>query len=228
MGTVRGPADLVLCVGSSHVLSTEEPPRHTAEALRELRRLVADGGRVLLGEGFWQRPPTTAELSGMWPEARADEHYDLGTLLDLAVAAGFRPEWTETANADEWEEFESAYQADAEVWLAGHGDHPCGRRDTRAPRPAPGPMDELPGRVGARISHARTHRPLRTGVRKSRESGVRRGGFTRARGHAGTCTVSTRLATSRSRSRRAARLRSRRIWLMPIAWSTKITEKAME
>ena len=124
VGTVRGPADLVLCVGSSHVLSAEEPPRHTVEALRELRRLVADGGRVLLGEGFWQRPPTTAELAGMWPEARADEHYDLGTLLDHAVAAGFRPEWTETANADEWEEFESAYQADAEVWLAGHGDHP--------------------------------------------------------------------------------------------------------
>ena len=124
VGTGRGPADLVLCLGASQALSDAEPPEHTTEALRELRRLVADGGRVLLGEGFWQRPPTTAELAGMWPEARADEHYDLGTLLDHAVAAGFRPEWTETANADEWEEFESAYQADAEVWLAGHGDHP--------------------------------------------------------------------------------------------------------
>ncbi|WP_405868599.1 class I SAM-dependent methyltransferase [Streptomyces sp. NBC_01515] len=124
VGTGRGPADLVLCLGASQALSAAEPPRHTVEALRELRRLVDDGGRVLLGEGFWQRPPTTAELAGMWPEARADEHYDLATLVDLAVAAGFRPEWTETANADEWEEFESAYQADAEVWLAGHGDHP--------------------------------------------------------------------------------------------------------
>jgi SAM-dependent methyltransferase len=124
VGTGRGPADLVLCLGASQALSDAEPPRHTVEALRELRRLVTDGGRVLLGEGFWQRPPTTAELAGMWPEARADEHHDLATLLDLAVAAGFRPEWTETANADEWEEFESGYQADAEVWLAGHGDHP--------------------------------------------------------------------------------------------------------
>ncbi|MEW1828511.1 class I SAM-dependent methyltransferase [Streptomyces sp. NPDC088196] len=124
VGTERGPADLVLCLGASQALSDAEPPRHTAEALRELRRLVVDGGRVVLGEGFWQRPPTTAELAGMWPGARPDEHYDLGALVDLAVAAGFRPEWTETANADEWEEFESAYQADAEVWLAGHGDHP--------------------------------------------------------------------------------------------------------
>lgn len=123
-GTSRGPADLVLCNGASQALTTTEPPHHTAEALRELRRLVTDNGRVLLGEGFWQRPPTPTELSGMWPQAAASDHHDLATLLDLAVAAGFRPEWTETANSDEWEEFESAYQADTEVWLAGHPDHP--------------------------------------------------------------------------------------------------------
>ncbi|MEU6815639.1 class I SAM-dependent methyltransferase [Streptomyces sp. NPDC046860] len=121
-GTTRGPADLVLCLGAGQALSTAEPP--TAEALRELRRLVADGGRVLLGEGFWERTPTPAELAGMWPRARPEDHTGLGELLDLAVAAGFRPEWTETATRSEWEEFESAYQADQEVWLAGHPDDP--------------------------------------------------------------------------------------------------------
>ncbi|MGW1953673.1 SAM-dependent methyltransferase [Streptomyces sp. NPDC001920] len=124
LGTSRGPADLVLCVGASQALSTAQPPHHTIDALRALRRLVTDGGRVLLGEGFWERTPTPAELSGMWPKAAATDHHDLATLLDLAVDAGFRPEWTETANADEWEEFESAYQADVEVWLAEHPGHP--------------------------------------------------------------------------------------------------------
>ncbi|MET9969078.1 class I SAM-dependent methyltransferase [Streptomyces sp. NPDC006356] len=124
IGTARGPADLVLCVGASQALSTAMTPHHTTEALLELRRLVTDNGRVLLGEGFWQRTPTPAELKGMWPGAAATDHHDLATLLDLAVAAGFRPEWTETANLDEWEEFESAYQADVEVWLAQHPDHP--------------------------------------------------------------------------------------------------------
>ncbi|MFE6620679.1 SAM-dependent methyltransferase [Streptomyces sp. NPDC008086] len=124
VGTRRGPADLVLCVGASQALSTARTPDHTPEALRELRRLVTDNGRVLLGEGFWQRPPTPAELKGMWPGAAATDHHDLATLLDLAVAAGFRPEWTETASLDEWEEFESAYQADAEVWLARNPGHP--------------------------------------------------------------------------------------------------------
>ncbi|MFD8806679.1 SAM-dependent methyltransferase [Streptomyces sp. NPDC059597] len=121
-GTRRGPADLVLCVGSSQALSTAGSP--TAEALRELRRLVADGGRVLLGEGFWERPPTDTELAGMWPGASSDDHHGLPALLDLAVTAGFRPEWTETATLAEWEAFESAYQADQEVWLATHPDRP--------------------------------------------------------------------------------------------------------
>lgn len=113
------PADLVLCMGSGQALgSTSE------EALRALRGLVRDGGRVLLGEGFWERIPTPEELAGMWPGAAVTDHHDLAGLLDLAVGAGFRPEWTETANRDEWEEFESGYQADAEVWLAQNPGHP--------------------------------------------------------------------------------------------------------
>ncbi|MGW5634294.1 SAM-dependent methyltransferase [Streptomyces sp. NPDC003832] len=119
------PADLVLCLGASHALSGAAAPEHTVQALRALRGLVRDGGRVLLGEGFWERTPTDRELSGMWPGAAVRDHYDLAALLDAAVAAGFRPEWTETANRDEWEEFESAYQADAEVWLAAHPTHPA-------------------------------------------------------------------------------------------------------
>ncbi|MFF4899288.1 SAM-dependent methyltransferase [Streptomyces sp. NPDC001068] len=125
-GTARGPADVVLCLGASQALG-DDPET----ALRELRRLVNDGGRVLLGEGFWQRTPTEEELSGMWPGASAADHHDLATLIGLAVAAGFRPEWTETASPAEWEEFESAYQADQEVWLAANPGHPLAT-ETRA------------------------------------------------------------------------------------------------
>ncbi|WP_407702569.1 SAM-dependent methyltransferase [Streptomyces niger] len=123
-GTTRGPADLVLCLGAGHALSGPETPHNIRAVLRELRRLVAPGGRVLYGEGFWQRPPTTAELSRMWPGATAEEHVSLAELVELAVAAGFRPAWVETANSDEWETFESAYRCDAEEWLATHPDHP--------------------------------------------------------------------------------------------------------
>ena len=97
IGTRRGPADLVLCLGASHALTEVQPPGHTAAALAELRRLVNPGGRVLLGEGFWHRTPTEAELAGMWPGTTAGEFGDLASLVDLAVGAGFRPAWIETA-----------------------------------------------------------------------------------------------------------------------------------
>lgn len=125
--TSHGPAELVLCLGASHALSDAEPPRHTADALRALRRIVAPGGRVLLAETFWHRSPTSAELAAMWPGARADEHHDLAGLVDVAAAAGFRPAWIETAGEDEWEDFESGYQSDVEEWLAAHPDHPLAR-----------------------------------------------------------------------------------------------------
>ncbi len=68
--------------------------------------------------------PAADELSAMWPEATATEFPDLAGLVDLAVDAGFRPGWIETASDDEWVHFESGYHSDAEEWLAAHPDHP--------------------------------------------------------------------------------------------------------
>ncbi len=131
LGTGQGPADLVLCLGSSHALCDPDGPHDPAAALRELRRLVAPGGRVVLGEGFWQHPPTQEELAGMWPGAQGGDHLVLGALVDLAIEAGFRPARIETATDDEWEEFESGYREATEVWLAANPAHPSAE-ETRA------------------------------------------------------------------------------------------------
>ncbi|MFE7602176.1 methyltransferase [Streptomyces sp. NPDC057494] len=124
LGTDRGPVDAILCLGSSQALCDPEQGHDPAVALRELRRLVRPGGRVVLGEGFWEHTPTEAELAGMWPGANTGDHRSLDALVDLAIEAGFRPAWIETASAEEWEEFESGYRYDTEVWLAAHPDHP--------------------------------------------------------------------------------------------------------
>ena len=130
-GTTRGPADAVLCLGSGQALCAPDAPYDLTVVLRELRRLVRPGGRVVLGEGFWQRVPAEDDLARMWPGARADDHPTLDGLLDRVVDAGFRPAWIETASPEEWEEFESGYRHATEVWLATHPDHPLAA-ETRA------------------------------------------------------------------------------------------------
>ncbi|WP_204059626.1 SAM-dependent methyltransferase [Microbispora corallina] len=123
-GTQRGPADVVLCVGSGQALSDAPAPDQFGEALKELHRLVNPGGRVLYGEGFWERRPQPEELARMWPGAKPDDHLPLDGMVEAAVSAGFRVEWLEVASQEEWDQFEAGYLADIEVWLAANADHP--------------------------------------------------------------------------------------------------------
>lgn len=110
------PADVVICVGSSHAYGG------TTEALAALRKLTRPGGRLLFGEVFWESPPTAEQAASL--DSTPDELTSLAELVELAIAAGFRPLRIETASRDEWEAFESGYLADWEHWLVSHGDRP--------------------------------------------------------------------------------------------------------
>ena len=110
--TEHAPADLVLCVGSDHAYGAQP------DALAALFELVRPGGRLLFGSGFWERPPTPEQAAAVGFEPASLS--DLAGLVDLAVAAGFRPLYIQTANRDEWERFESGYLSDGEAWLHRH------------------------------------------------------------------------------------------------------------
>ncbi|MEU1295953.1 class I SAM-dependent methyltransferase [Streptomyces sp. NPDC005840] len=122
---VEGPAadhlsdaDLVLSSGAYQAFGT------VADALGVLRERVNPGGRLLFAAEIWERIPTDGQLARMWPDMTAEDCHLLPDLVDLTIAAGFRPLRIETSTRDEWEEFESGYLAGPEEWLLANGDHP--------------------------------------------------------------------------------------------------------
>ncbi|MFC4337749.1 SAM-dependent methyltransferase [Salininema proteolyticum] len=112
------PADLVLCVGASHIWGD------SGSAVRALRPLVKPGGFLLFGDMVWERTPTDADLSRLWEGASRDELPTLAALSESVVDAGFRPLGIETVERGEMDDFESGFLADWEEFLLRHPDSP--------------------------------------------------------------------------------------------------------
>jgi hypothetical protein len=83
--------------------------------------LVPHGARVVYGEGIWSQPPTPAAAAPL--AGRLDEFLPLGALTEVVVEHGFMPIAVHEANLDEWDEFESGYNACYAAWLAEHDPH---------------------------------------------------------------------------------------------------------
>ena len=90
------PADRVLCIGASHAWAGVE------QAIHALAWVVAPGGRVLFGEGCWERPPTAAAAALF-----GDDVVTLAEIVRLARAAGWQVLHLSAADQREWDDFEA-------------------------------------------------------------------------------------------------------------------------
>jgi SAM-dependent methyltransferase len=109
----RETADRVLCTGASHAFGG------TGEALSALARVVAPGGRLLFGDGFWTRPPSAPAL-GIFGE----DLLGLPELLEDCRARGWRVIHVGEADQREWDDFESTSRAGRQEWLLANVGHP--------------------------------------------------------------------------------------------------------
>jgi ubiquinone/menaquinone biosynthesis C-methylase UbiE len=115
--TWEGPlADIAISIGASHAWG------HTRSTLEAMYERTRPGGQVLLGDVFWEQPPTDDVLTLL--EAKPDDYGTVAELVDLAMASGFRLLNLATANLDEWDSFESRWCAGRERWLAANPGHP--------------------------------------------------------------------------------------------------------
>ncbi|MBD0670092.1 SAM-dependent methyltransferase [Streptomyces sp. CBMA156] len=122
--TAKEPFDLVLCVGATHAFGGLLP------TLAAARELLAPGGRLLVGEGFWQREPSQAALDGLG--AARDDYADLATTTDRVLADGWTPVSGYVSSEQEWDDYEFSWTGALAEWALDHPDHP----DTVAVRAA--------------------------------------------------------------------------------------------
>ncbi|PWK28060.1 methyltransferase domain-containing protein [Actinoplanes xinjiangensis] len=116
----REPADRVLCIGASHALGG------TSAALESLATLVRPGGRLLFGDGFWERPPTTEATEIIGPGIMP-----FPDLIEHARSLGWRVLHMSVADQREWDDFESTWLAGRQAWLLRRPEDPqaAGLRD---------------------------------------------------------------------------------------------------
>jgi SAM-dependent methyltransferase len=105
-GEVSGEHDAVLNVGSSHVHGGYPA------ALGALRKLLAPGGMVVYGEGYWREPPTPAFLAALGG-ATEDELSDIGALRTAVLDAGFDIVSVIEAGEADWAAYEETLAANA-------------------------------------------------------------------------------------------------------------------
>lgn len=102
------PADVVLCVGAAQAFGG------TAGALAAVRGHLRPGGRVLLGDGFWEAGPSEAALAGL--QAGPGELPDLPGLLAEVARAGFEPGYGHVSTLPEWDEYEWCWTGALTEW----------------------------------------------------------------------------------------------------------------
>ncbi|EWM64091.1 LOW QUALITY PROTEIN: methyltransferase, partial [Micromonospora sp. M42] len=115
-GRTCGDYDLVLCVGSTHAFGG------FGETLELAGRHVNADGVLMVGEGFWQVPPTPQALAALG--AKPDDHTDLAGLVAAAEQAGWTPVYAHVSDAAEWDDYEWSWTGSLTEWALDNPGHP--------------------------------------------------------------------------------------------------------
>ena len=100
--------DAVLCVGATHAFGG------LTATLAAVRGHLRPGGRVLLGEGFWDGEPTPQAMSALG--AAPGELPSLDELVETAHAAGYEPGYGHVSSAEEWDDYEWSWTGSLTEW----------------------------------------------------------------------------------------------------------------
>ncbi|MFI7612146.1 SAM-dependent methyltransferase [Nonomuraea terrae] len=104
--------DLVLCVGATHAFGGLAP------ALAAVRGHLSPRGLALVGEGFWERPPTPEALRLL--DAKPEDFTDLAGTVESMEQAGFAAVHGHTSTPGEWDAYEWSWTGTLTSWALDH------------------------------------------------------------------------------------------------------------
>jgi SAM-dependent methyltransferase len=104
--------DAAFCIGSTHAFGKY------ADALRELAALLRNAGCLMVGEGYWKRPPDPRYLDVLG--GGADEFTSHEANIRAGEALGLRLRFAATSSEAEWDAYEGLYAASIERFAAEH------------------------------------------------------------------------------------------------------------
>jgi len=101
---------VVLCVGATHAFGGLIP------ALAAMRGCLAPGGSVLVGDGFWEQPPSREAVETL------GELEDLPTIIDRVAGAGWTPVYGHISTRHELDDYEWSWTGALASWALDRPD----------------------------------------------------------------------------------------------------------
>jgi SAM-dependent methyltransferase len=111
-----GDYDLVMCVGSTHAFGG------LTETLELAGRHVRQEGVLLVGECFWEVPPTPAALAAL--DLKSDAFTGMADLVATVEQAGWSPVYAHVSETAEWDNYEWSWTGSLTEWALDNPGHP--------------------------------------------------------------------------------------------------------
>ncbi|WP_025356084.1 SAM-dependent methyltransferase [Kutzneria albida] len=108
-------ADAVFCVGATHAFGG------LRETVLGCAEHLAEGGTMLIGDGFWERPPGEATLRAL--DCTAEEYRDLHGTVELVEKLGWQVVYAHTSTLDEWDDYEWNWTGSLTRWALTNPGH---------------------------------------------------------------------------------------------------------
>jgi cyclopropane fatty-acyl-phospholipid synthase-like methyltransferase len=108
--------DLVICLGATHAVGGYR------QTLREARRILRNGGMLLVGEGYWKRTPPAEYLAFL--QTTADQQSTHDGAQSIGLSEGFELAACSECTLQEWDAYEGQYAANVEDYARANPHDP--------------------------------------------------------------------------------------------------------